>query len=59
MSKFGEGVNGFRFRIVSFIEEREETSDNYIAVSLLQVYLSYHDSSRNQDKSVFILCEDE
>lgn len=59
MGKFGEGVNGLRFRIVSFIEEKEETSDDYIAISLLQVYLSHHDPSRNQDKSVFILCEDE
>lgn len=56
MGKFGKGVNGFRFRILSFIEEREETPQDYIAISLLKVFLSYHDPSRNQDKSVFILC---
>lgn len=58
MGKFGEQVNGFRFRIISFVEEREEIPEDCKVIILLQVFLLYHDPSGNQDKSVFILYED-
>ena len=35
MCKFGEKVNGFRLRILSFVEEREETPEACTAIILL------------------------
>lgn len=52
------GVNGFGFRIGRFDEERVETPEDYIAISPHQVVLLYYNPSGNQDKSVFIPCED-
>lgn len=39
MGERGKEVNGFRFRIGSFDEQRVEGPEDYIAISLLQVLL--------------------
>lgn len=58
MGELGEEVNGFRFRIGSFDEERAEIPEDYLTISPRQILLLYYDPSGNQDKSVFIPGED-